>query len=82
MNKESLRKVMNGILKRRGLPEVKDDAADLRTVGFKSLDFSEMALRVETEAGRELNFDAAFMRSIQTVGDVLHFFEHTTKQSA
>jgi acyl carrier protein len=82
MNKESLREVMNGILKRKGLPEVKDDAEDLRAVGFRSLDFSEMALRVEKEAGRELNFDAALMRSIQTVADVLHFFENATKQDA
>lgn len=82
MNKESLRKVMNGILKRKGLPEAKNDAEELRAVGFRSLDFSEMALRVEKEAGRELNFDAALMRSIQTVGDVLHFFEHAIKQSA
>jgi acyl carrier protein len=82
MNKESLREVMNGILKRKGLPETKDDAEELRAVGFRSLDFSEMALRVEKEAGRELNFDAALMRSIQTVGDVLYFFENATKNNA
>jgi acyl carrier protein len=82
MNKESLREIMNGILKRKGLPEASVDAEELRAVGFRSLDFSEMALRVEKEAGRELNFDAALMRSIQTVGDVLSFFEHVTKQDA
>jgi acyl carrier protein len=73
---------MDGILKRKGLPAAQDDSAELRSVGFRSLDFSEMALRVEREAGRELNFDAALMRSIQTVGDVLTFFEHATKQDA
>jgi acyl carrier protein len=80
MNKESLREIMNGILKRKGLPDASVDAEELRAVGFRSLDFSEMALRVEKEVNRELNFDAALMRSIQTVGDVLSFFEHATKQ--
>jgi acyl carrier protein len=82
MNKESLREIMNGILKRKGLPEAAVDTEELRAVGFRSLDFSEMALRVEKEAGRELNFDAALMRSIRTVGDVLSFFEHAIKQDA
>ena len=52
-----------------------DDAAELRQVGFRSLNFSELALRVEDEIGVELNFDAVKLRRIATVGDVLDFME-------
>ena len=52
-----------------------DDTADLREIGFRSLDFSELALRVEDELEAELNFDAPGLRRIATVGDVLDFIE-------
>lgn len=58
------------------LPE--GENADLREVGFRSLDFSELALRVEDEVGRELNFDAPALRRIATVGDVIDFLEGLT----
>lgn len=51
------------------------DGTLLRDVGFRSLDFSELALRVEDEIDRELNFDAPGLRSIVTVGDVLVFLD-------
>jgi acyl carrier protein len=57
----------------KALPD--DDGADLRGIGFRSLDFSELALRVEDEIGEELNFDAPGLRQIATVGDVLDFVE-------
>ncbi len=47
------------------------DSAELAEIGFRSLDFSELALRVEDEVGMELNFEAAGLRAITTVGDVL-----------
>jgi acyl carrier protein len=52
-----------------------EDTASLRDIGFRSLDFSELALRVEDEIGRELNFDAPGLRQIATVGDVLEFLD-------
>jgi len=58
------------------LPE--DDLTDLRLIGFRSLDFSELALRVEDEVGVELNFDAPDLRRIGTVGDVLDFLVSLT----
>ena len=51
------------------------DSALLRDIGFRSLDFSELALRVEDEIGRELNFDAPGLRQIETVADVLEFLD-------
>ena len=56
-----------------------DDSADLRELGFRSLDFSELALAVEDEHGSELNFDAPQLRAISTVGDVLDFLVELTK---
>jgi len=50
----------------------------LRDIGFRSLDFSELCIRVEDEIGRELNFDAASLRRIETVGDVCSFLESAT----
>jgi acyl carrier protein len=57
----------------KGLPAAED--AELQDIGFRSLDFSELALRVEDEVGEELNFDAPGLRQIRTVGDVLDFIE-------
>lgn len=74
MTKDEIRNLMNTILEKRGLAAAESDAAELRAIGFRSLDFSEMALRIERSIGRELNFDAALMRNIQTVDDVLNFF--------
>lgn len=75
MTKDEIRNLMNIILEKRGMAAVESDAAELRAIGFRSLDFSEMALRIERAMGRELNFDAALMRAITTVDDVLGFFE-------
>ena len=66
---------MTEILLRQGKGPLDDESAALRDVGFRSLDFSELALRVELARGNELNFGAAELRSIATVGDVLDFFE-------
>jgi acyl carrier protein len=79
MNQLEIKELLNGILSRQGKPAVDDGTTLLRDAGFCSLDFSELALRVERAANRELNFDAALMRSIDTVDDVLNFFVQATK---
>jgi acyl carrier protein len=71
--RERLRELMGEVLRAQGKQLPEDDAADLRELGFRSLDFSELTLRVEDEVGRELNFEAPGLRQIQTVGDVLDF---------
>ena len=75
MDRDSIRAMMAEVLaaQGKGLPE--DDETDLREIGFRSLDFSELALRVEDEVGVELNFDAPELRRIATVGDVLDFLQ-------
>lgn len=69
---------MNHVMVKRGRPEIVDEQRTVRDVNFRSLDFSEVALRIELEIGRELVFDAATMRRIVTVSDVLDFFESAT----
>ena len=75
MNREKVLLLMNEILTRAGHPPASGDDQSLRDLGFRSLDFSELALRVEDDIGQELNFDAPELRAITTVGDVLDFFE-------
>jgi len=62
---------MGEVLAVQGKTLPADDAARLADIGFRSLDFSELALRVEDETGLELNFEAAGLRRIDTVADVL-----------
>lgn len=75
ISRDRVRNLMAAVLKTQGKTLPHDDAADLRDIGFRSLDFSELALRVEDEVGYELNFDAPGLRQIETVGDVLDFLE-------
>jgi acyl carrier protein len=71
VSREQLRALMGEVLAAQGKSLPDDDTAVLTEIGFRSLDFSELALRVEDEIGDELNFDAAGLRQISTVGDVL-----------
>lgn len=79
LTRAQIRDLMGQIMKTQGEVLPDDDAADLRQIGFRSLNFSELALRVEDEIGVELNFDAAGLRRIATVGDVLDFIEQLQK---
>lgn len=74
MDRGAVLDLMNDILRRAGKQPADDEGASLRELGFRSLDFSELALRVEDEVGHELNFDAPELRAITTVEDVLDFF--------
>jgi acyl carrier protein len=75
---EEILQSMNTILHKQGKPEISNETAELRDIGFRSLDFSELALRVETAVDAELTFDAAALRSITTVRDVVDFFTSAT----
>lgn len=66
---------MAEVLQAQGKTMPASDDANLEEVGFRSLDFSELALRVEDEIGDELNFDAPELRRIATISDVLDFLE-------
>jgi len=67
--------MMKEILQRQGKTVAFVEETPLQDVGFRSLDFSELALRVEMTSGKQMNFDAAPLRAIRTVRDVLDFLE-------
>ena len=75
LSRDQIRTMMGEVLETQGKAIPESDATVLTEIGFRSLDFSELALRVEDELGSELNFDAPGLRAIETVGDVLEFLE-------
>ncbi len=79
MTRSDILDLMNMVLAKRGRPAITGEAQTVRDANFRSLDFSEVALRIETALGQELAFDAASMRRIETVKDVLDFFGEATK---
>jgi len=79
MTRSEILEIMNFVMIKRGREEIADATKTTREVNFRSLDFSEVALRIEAQIERELVFDAATMRQIETVKDVLDFFELVTK---
>lgn len=81
LDRGTVRDMMADVLAKQGKSLPDDDAATLDSIGFRSLDFSELALRVEDEIGDELNFDAPGLRSIRTVGDVLDFIGQLTAEA-
>ena len=62
MNRSRIRQLMGEVMSSSSKELPNDDEADLRIIGFRSLDFSELALLVEDEYGAELNFDAPHLR--------------------
>ncbi len=81
MTREDIRALMEELARKNG-GQVTDEAQELRTVPFRSIDFSELALHVEESLGREIVFDAQRLREIETVGDVLGFFDEIRAQPA
>jgi acyl carrier protein len=75
LSRDAIRTMMAEVLQAQGKSMPESDSANLETIGFRSLDFSELALRVEDEIGEELNFDAPELRQIATISDVLDFLE-------
>lgn len=79
ISRDQVKEMMAEVMRRQNkvLPESEETPLD--EIGFRSLDFSELALRVEDELNEELNFDAPGLRSIRTVGDVLDFIDELQK---
>src|SRR5687768_12049767 len=82
MERQHVLELVNQVLTNQGKQPAKDDATPMADTGFRSLDFSQVALRIEDELERELNFSAAAMRRITTIRDVIDFFVEATQSSA
>jgi acyl carrier protein len=78
MTREDILSQFGSLLERRGLSSEYESETPLRDIGFRSLDFSELSIRIEEQHGQDLNFDAALLRRIETVDDVVGFFEVAT----
>lgn len=74
MKRAEVLALMNRILVRQGKPPIRSEADSLSDAGFRSLDFSELAVRVENTLGKELQFTGAQLRAIRTVGHVVDLF--------
>lgn len=80
MEKYEIIEVINLVLTKRGKKLLGSDLTiELRSHGFRSMDFSEVALRIESMMDQELIFDAAVLRSIQTFEDVVNFLYRATR---
>lgn len=77
--RDTVTREFEAMLRRAGRTALPASGTLLRDIGFRSLDFSELALRMEQHLGRELNLEAASMRRIETVDDVIAFFEAAAK---
>lgn len=71
LSRDRLRELMGAVLQTQGKDLPPEESTPLADLGFRSLDFSELALRVEDETDQELNFEAAGLREVRSVGDVL-----------
>ncbi len=75
LSRDQVKTMMAEVLLKQGKELPASEDASLDEIGFRSLDFSELALKVEDELDEELNFDAPGLRAIRTVGDVLDFID-------
>ncbi|HTR97853.1 MAG TPA: hypothetical protein VMH61_08125 [Candidatus Acidoferrales bacterium] len=75
ISRATVRQMMQALLQRQGKSLPADEGVRLQEIGFRSLDFAELALRVETKLGGSMQFETSVLRSIQTVRDVLDFME-------
>lgn len=73
--REQIRDCVKAVLAAKGEELPDGDDTVLRDIGFASLDFAEATIRFEEQIGRELNFDAASIRAVHTVGDLLDMIE-------
>jgi acyl carrier protein len=81
MDRERVLETINLVLRNKGRGPVLDDETPMREAGLRSLDFSEVAVRLEDRLGRELNFEASAMRRIATIKDVLDFFVEASREA-
>ena len=75
LSRDQVKAMMAEVLQKQGKELPPSEEASLDEIGFRSLDFSELALKVEDELDEELNFDAPGLRAIRTVADVLDFID-------
>ncbi|MGW6930957.1 acyl carrier protein [Lentzea sp. NPDC054927] len=69
--RSELRALLEDLLRTQGKPLPVTDDHTLADLGFSSLDLAELTVRLEDRAGGELALEAAEIRPLATVGDLL-----------
>jgi acyl carrier protein len=66
---------LSALYRSRGEAHAVTAESSLHTLGFRSLDFAALALRIEDRVGREIDFSsAALLEDLDDVGDLQRFF--------
>jgi acyl carrier protein len=81
MGEEEIEREVQALCDRRGLALHVDRSTRLADVGLRSLDVSELAIRVEERLGRELNVGAAVLRRLDTVDDLVQYLRSAVEAS-
>lgn len=66
--------IINSVLAKKGRGPVEDGGTTLNEAGLRSLDFSEVVLRVEDSLGREIGFGATTIWRVKTISDAIDLF--------
>jgi len=81
MSEEEIEREVQALCDRRGLTLRVDRSTRLADAGLRSLDVSELAIRVEERLGRELNVGAAVLRRLDTVDDLVQYLRSAVEAS-
>lgn len=71
ISRDTLLRMVTDVMRSQGKPPPTADADGLAELGFSSLDLAELTVRLEDLAGNELAVEAAEIRPLGTVGDLL-----------
>ena len=82
LTRSDLRVRLRDFLAERGIDQAFDESSSLQELGISSLEFAEMTVRLEEELGEEGEVPADQIRRIQTVGELLDYFESFKPRSS
>lgn len=71
ISRDTLLGMVTDVMRSQGKPAPTEDSDGLAELGFSSLDLAELTVRLEDLAGNELAVEAAEIRPLGTVGDLL-----------
>lgn len=71
ISRDTLLGMVTEVMRSQGKPPPGEDTHSLADLGFSSLDLAELTVRLEDVAGYELAVEAAEIRPLGTVGDLL-----------
>ncbi len=79
IDRNTLHSLLNQVLANHGKSFHAAETDALASLGFSSLDLAELTVRLEDHIGKELSVEAAEIRPLRTVGDVLDLLSTLSK---